>query len=342
VGRTKISPKFDIVLFGEGLSQRQLAHFTYQLATMLDVGLPILRSLETLAQQHRPGPTRQLIESLIDDIGRGLTFAEALARWPESFDGFYVKMIAAGETGGILVEILHRMAAMIEDHIRLRRRLIGIMIYPACVLGMAFLVGLLVSFMRGQSFPLGVLLLPILAAAGIWAFRRLKRTEPFRYKLDKFKLGLPLLGKSYLKIAVARFARTLGMLTQAGVPIIEALEVTRQTTGNEVVGSALAQVQEQVRKGYPLGDQLSRCGLFDAMVVDMVHVGEETGELDRTLFNVAENCEDDVDMHVGVMTSLLKPVLIIIMGIIVGLIVFWFYLTEQGPIRHAVEAFPRD
>jgi len=325
VGRTKISPKFDIILFGGGLSQRQLAHFTYQLATMLDVGLPISRSLETLAQQHRPGPTRQLIETLVDDIGRGLTFAEALARWPESFDGFYVKMIAAGETGGILVEILHRMAAMIEDHIRLRRRLIGIMTYPACVLGTAVLVGLFVSFMRGRPFPFEVLLLPLLAAAGIWAFRRLKRTEPFRYKLDKFKLGLPLLGKSYLKIAVARFARTLGMLTQAGVPIIEALEVTRQATGNEVVGSALAQVQEHVRKGYRLSDQLSRCGLFDPMVVNMVHVGEETGELDRTLFKVAEELEDELVLRTKTMTTVLEVALILIVGLIVASILLSFY-----------------
>lgn len=309
--------------------QKQLAYFTRQLTTLLNAGIPILRSLDMLGSQRRPPFWRDLINDLADQIRAGATLAQAMDRYPGVFDRRYVKLVAAGETGGKLEEMLGRLADTIENIRRVKCRLLVIFLYPASVLLFAVFVAMFVRYVQGRPQPWALLAMPfVLVGVGYWAIKRVKRTEQGRLMLDQFKLKIPLIGRTYRKVALARFARTLGMLTHAGVPIIEALDITRDATGNEVVGLQVAQMRDQVRNGNRLSASLVGSSVIDPVVVDMIEVGEEAGELDRTLIKVADNFDEQVDMLVQVMTSLLKPLLVIILALVVGVIAVGFYSSH--------------
>ncbi len=337
------------------VSSKKLTQFTRQLATLQDAGLPILRSLKILEQQQKPGLLRQVIHEVAEDVEGGSTLSEAMGKHPKAFDRLYVKMVAAGEAGGVLEAILERLAEFMEKSQKLRRKVIGAMIYPVAVI--AFSGGIVLFIMVvvvpkfeqifrdfgttlpaptqilintsawfANGMPPGwaiVLCTPVL----IWAILKLiKQSEVGRYVLDTLKLKIPIFGQIIKKTAVARFTRTLGVLINAGVPILEAINITKDTTGNEVFSKALTGVHDSIREGDSFAEPLRSARVVDALVVNMVDVGEETGELDKMLLKVADNYDEEVETLVASLVSLLEPVLVIFLGLIVGSIVVALFM----------------
>jgi len=337
------------------VSKKQLTAFTRQLATLQDAGLPILRSLRVLQQQQKPGTLRQVLREVADDIEGGSTLSEAMAKHPKAFDRLYVKMVAAGEAGGVLEVILERLAEFMEKAQRLKRKVVGAMIYPVAVITFAggivtFIMTVVVPKFKtifrdfGTTLPkptemliqisewfaggtppgwVIVLLTPL---ALYLAIKLIKQSEVGRYVVDLVKLKIPIMGKILQKTAVARFTRTLGTLINAGVPILEAINITKDTTGNEVFSRALSEVHDSIREGETFAEPLRASRVVDALVVNMVDVGEETGDLDKMLLKVADNYDEEVETLVGSLVSLLEPVLVIVLGLIVGSIVVALFL----------------
>jgi type IV pilus assembly protein PilC len=336
-----------------GVSRKLLTTFTRQLSTLQDAGLPILRSLRILEQQQKPGPMRIAIRLVADDVEGGTTLSEAMARHPKAFDRLYVNMVRAGELGGVLDVILQRLADFMEKAQALRRKVIGAMIYPAAVITFAILIvtmlmifvipqfesifmgmnvqlpgvtKMLLGISRWMSQQFGwavVMGTPIL----IWAIFKLMKTSPGgRYFVDNLKLHVPIFGRIVSKTAVARFSRTLGTLLAAGVPILEALQITRETAGNEVFSRAMNTVHDGIREGESFAQPLRQSRVVEPMVVNMVDVGEETGELDKMLNKVADTYDDEVNTLVASMVSLLEPIMVITLGVIVGFIVLSLFL----------------
>lgn len=337
------------------VSSKKLTEFTRQLATLQDAGLPILRSLHVLEQQQKPGLLRQVVKEVAADVEGGATLSEAMGKHPKAFERLYVKMVAAGEAGGVLETILERLAEFMEKAQRLRRKVIGAMIYPTAVISFAGLILLFIMVFVVPKFeaifadfdtklptptvllintsrwfatgtPPGwviVLFTPLVIVLGL---KLLKQSQTGRYILDLVKLKIPIMGKILHKTAVARFCRTLGTLINAGVPILEAINITKDTTGNEVFGRALGQVHDSIREGETFAEPLRASRVVDSLVVNMVDVGEETGDLDKMLLKIADNYDDEVDTMVGALMSLLEPVLVIFLGITVGFIVVSLFL----------------
>ena len=341
------------------VSVKLLCTFTRQLSTLVDAGLPILRSLRILEQQQKPGMMRVAIRLVAEDVEGGATLSEAMGRHPKAFDRLYVNMVRAGELGGVLDLILQRLADFMEKAQALKRKVIGAMIYPAAVITFAvgIVTGLLVFVVpifrdifsgMGQKLPGATRMLLGLSegiAAGgwiyiiafpfaVWLLFRLLRLSPAgRYGVDKFKLSVPVVGTIISKTSVARFARTLGTLLSAGVPILEALNITRETSGNEVYARALLKVHDGIREGDSFADPLRRAKIVEPMVVNMIDVGEETGELDKMLAKVADTYDDEVETLVAGMTALLEPVMVILLGGIVGFIVVALFMPMVGMIQ---------
>jgi len=324
-----------------------LTQFTRQLSTLQDAGLPILRSLRILEQQQKPGALRLAIRQVADDVESGAALSEAMAKYPKAFDKLYTNMVAAGEAGGVLDVVLRRLADFMEASQRLKRRVVSAMIYPIAVITFATLVvtgimlfivpkfekiyagfnaklpGItkaLISFsnwVRDYGWavilgsPLGVFLL----------FKLLRQSQGGRYFVDALKLKLPLVGGILAKTAVARFSRTLGTLLAAGVPILEAISITRETAGSEVFNRALAKVHDGIREGEDFAEPLRQAKIVEPMVVNMIDVGEETGELDKMLSRVADTYDEEVQSMVAGMVSMLEPVMVVILGVIVGFVV---------------------
>ncbi|MFP4052376.1 MAG: type II secretion system F family protein [Phycisphaerae bacterium] len=334
------------------VSRKLLTQFTRQLSTLINAGLPILRSLRILEQQQKPGMMRVATRLAAEDVEGGSSFTEALARHPKTFDRLYVNMVRAGEVGGVLDVILLRLADFMEASMALKRKVVGAMIYPIAVITFAILivVGLLVfvvpSFQaifkdQGTKLPgitrslldlsdwmqsVGWIYVFIVPAAVFLILKLMKMSEGGRYVVDSIKLHIPILGKIVSKTSVARFARTLGTLLNAGVPILEALNITRETSGNEVFARAMVKVHDGIREGDSFAQPLRQAKIVEPMVVNMIDVGEETGELDQMLEKVADTYEDEVEVLVSSMTSLLEPVLIIVLGVIVGFIVVALFM----------------
>lgn len=338
-----------------GVSTSMLTQFTRQLSTLQDAGLPILRSLNILEDQQKPGKLKNILRSVTDDIEGGATLSEAFAKHPKAFDRLYVNMVAAGETGGVLDVILVRLAEFMEKGQKLKRKIIGAMIYPVAVVSFAIAIvsGIMIFvipkfkvifqdfdtelpeitmvllnfsdwFMLGR--PPGWIVI-IFAPPGIMMLYKLIRSSKSgRYVTDFMMIRIPGLGTLVQKTSIARFTRTLGTLIAAGVPILEAIKITSETSGNEVYTRALLSVHDSIREGESFAAPLRAANVVDNLVVNMIDVGEETGELDKMLLKIADNYEDEVDVAVAGLVSLIEPVMVISLGGIVGFIVLALFM----------------
>jgi type IV pilus assembly protein PilC len=343
-----------------GVPRKQLVGFTRQLSTLQDAGLPILRSLQILEQQQKPGLLKAIIGGVADEVEGGGTLSDAMSKYPKAFDKLYTNMINAGEAGGVLDLILARLADFMEKAAKLKKKVIGAMIYPAVVISIAVgIVSMIMIFVIPkfeEIFKDFKLELPaptkILLAVSRWfavdygwayllaapfvmvgLIKLIKLSEGGRYGVDLVKLKIPILGAILSKTAIARFTRTLGTLISAGVPILDAINITKETSGNEVYARALMKVHDAIREGESMADPLRATKVCDAIVVNMVDVGEETGDLDKMLLKVADNYDSDVDVLVGSLISILEPVMVVILGVIVGFIVIALFMPMISLIQ---------
>jgi len=339
---------------------KAITQFARQLSTLQDAGLPILRSLRILEEQQGSGAFRRIIGYVADDIEGGSTLSEAMSRFPKAFDRLFVSMVAAGETGGVLDLILSRIADFMEKTQKLKARVKSAMVYPVVVLTAAFAILLLLMWKVIPSFsnvlremtdkPLPQLTQTVLGISSWIAYhygwavllgvpfgivlllRFVKKFKTGRYILDIIRLHMPVLGNLSGKIAVTRWTRTLGTLIGAGVPILDAIHTSRETAGNEVYAKMLGNVQNSIRQGESFASPLKQSKTVDLIVSNMVAVGEETGDLDKMLLKVADNYDEQVDVLVAGLMSLLEPVMIIMLGLIVMLIVLSIFLPIIGVI----------
>jgi len=347
-----------VVLF-DRVKQTQIVTFTSQLSTLQDAGLPIVRSVKILETQQRPGKFKDQLASISEEVEGGSTFSEALSKYPKSFDKLYVSMVKAGEAGGVLDVILNRLAGFMEKSQKLRKKVKGAMIYPVAVLSVAGLILFFImiyvvpSFEQmfkdlGQKLPAPTQLLltlsqtlqrfwyliPGIPFVFIMILKAIGRSEKGRLALDRFKLTLPVFGLIIKKSSISRFCRTLGTLISSGVPILEALRIVKDAIGNVVISNAIEEVHGSIREGDTIAGPLRQSGIFDELLVNMIDVGEETGELDKMLIKIADNYETDVDVAVEGMSSLLEPLLIVGMGGIVGFIVIALFLPLIDIIKN--------
>ena len=328
-----------------------LAVFTRQFSVMIDAGLPLVQCLEILALQQEHKNFQKILLQVRQDVEAGSTLADAMRRHPKAFDNLYVNMIAAGEAGGILDTILQRLSVYIEKAVRLRSQVRSAMIYPVAVIVIAAIVvavillkviptfaALFTSLGAELPFPTRVVIAAsnILAryfifflaalAAAAYGVRRYYRTYRGRRVIDGLLLKAPILGMILRKIAVARFCRTLATLTSSGVPILESLEITARTAGNAIVEDAILETRKSVEGGKTIVEPLKESNVFPNMVVQMIGVGEQTGALDAMLNKIADFYEDEVDVAVQGLVKLMEPVMIFILGVIIGGIVIAMYL----------------
>src|SRR5262245_29310100 len=343
-----------------GVPRKQLVTFTRQLSTLQDAGLPILRSLQILEQQQKPGLLKAIIGGVADEVEGGGTLSDAMAQYPKAFDKLYVNMINAGEAGGVLDIILSRLADFMEKAAKLKKKVIGAMIYPAVVISIAVgIVSMIMIFVIPkfeQIFRDFKTDLPGITKILLWVSRwfaneygwayvlfapigmillvkLIRISEGGKYAVDLIKLKIPILGGILAKTAVARFTRTLGTLISAGVPILDALNITKETCGNEVYSKALIKVHDAIREGESMADPLRATKIVDALVVNMVDVGEETGDLDKMLIKIADNYDNDVDVLVGSLISILEPVMVVVLGLMVGFIVIALFAPMVALIQ---------
>jgi len=336
-----------------GVPRKQLVAFTRQLSTLQDAGLPILRSLQILEQQQKPGLLKAIIGGVGDEVEGGGTLSDAMSKYPRAFDKLYVNMINAGEAGGVLDLILARLADFMEKAQKLKKKVVGAMIYPIVVITIAVgIVSMIMIFVIpkfkdifkdfGAKLPaVTQLLLDIsdwFARDYGWAYliafpfvvmgllKLARLSEGGKYAIDAIKLKVPILGGILGKTAIARFTRTLGTLISAGVPILDAINITKETCGNEVYSRALGKVHDAIREGESMADPLRATKVCDAIVVNMVDVGEETGDLDKMLIKIADNYDSDVDVMVSSLISILEPVMVVVLGVIVGFIVIALFM----------------
>jgi type IV pilus assembly protein PilC len=338
-----------------------LTAFTRQLATLIDAGLPLLRGLDVLRKGEKNPTLKRTLQQLAESVEGGSTFSEALAQHPKVFNKLYVNMVRAGEAGGVLDVTLSRLADFQEKAQRIKNKVISAMVYPAVVIMVAlgivtFLMIVVIpkfqeiftDLLEGKPLPTLTLFVlgcsnlvknrfPLVAGcvAAVWiAIKMIGKTVKGRYYLDKFKLNAPIFGQLIRKVGIARFTRTLGTLIASGVPILQALNIVRETSGNAVIAKAVSQIHDSVKEGERIVQPLEASGVFPAMVVSMVDVGEETGALPDMLMKVADVYDDEVDNAVGAITSLLEPVMIVILAVIVGAIVVAMFLPLIDVIQN--------
>jgi type IV pilus assembly protein PilC len=336
-----------------GVKPKTLTVFTRQLATLVEAGLPLLRGLRVLEKQERTATLKSIVGQLALAIEGGSTFSEGLAQHPKVFNRLYVNMVKAGEMGGVLEVVLKRLAEFMEKAQKIKGKVIAAMFYPVAVLAVAVIImGILMVFvvpkfkaifegmLEGASLPAFTQIVLnisemvknhfIMTFIGVVAFfialKLLVRTKPGRFLFDKFKLKMPVLGPVISKVAIARFTRTLGTLVSSGVPILQALTIVKETSGNVVVGEAVTAIHESVKEGETITAPLEASGVFPPMVISMVDVGEQTGALPEMLMKIADNYEEEVDNAVAAMTSLLEPIMIVFLAVIVGSIVIALFL----------------
>jgi type IV pilus assembly protein PilC len=346
---------------------KRVTQFARQLSTLQDAGLAILRSLRILERQQKKGTFKRVIGCVADDIESGTTFSEAIGKYPNSFNRLFVNMVAAGEFGGVLDDILNRVAEFMEKSQRLRSRIKGALIYPVVVLIAAFLIvmGLMTfvipvfaevlvdigdgqfqmpkltqalmdasTWLKGRS-GLNAAMVVLIPFGAIAAVRLIRQFRRGRYAMDWLKLHIPLVRALVYKTTVARWARTLSTLINAGVPILDSLKITRQTAENEVHASMLNQVQRRIRQGDTFANPLARSNTVDELVVNMIEVGEETGDLDKMLMKIANNFDEETDVLIGSLMSVLEPVMIILLGGVIGTIVLAIFLPIIAMITGA-------
>jgi len=348
-GVTKPRAKKGIVLFQRRkVKPKILMIFTRQLATLIDSGLPLLRSLNVLAKQERDKVLKNTINKLSDAVQSGSTFSDALALHPRIFNDLFVNMVKAGEVGGVLELVLTRLSEFQEKAAKIKNKIIAAMVYPLIVMTMAvgilcfLLVFIVPKFETIFHEMLGDKPLPpvtqfVILASGavknhglvllgavvviVAMYKFIGRTRRGRLVIDSFKLRMPLFGNLNRKTAISRFARTLGTLVTSGVPILQALNITRETAGNAAIARAISQVHDSVKEGESIVQPLEASRAFPPMVVSMIDVGEETGKLPEMLLKIADVYDDEVDNAVAALTSMLEPIMIVFLALIVGTIV---------------------
>jgi type IV pilus assembly protein PilC len=333
------------------ITSRSLAIFTRQFSVMIDAGLPLVQCLELLAKEEPDKNLSKAIDSVKSDVEAGASLADAMQKRPYAFDALYTNMVAAGEAGGILDTILKRLAVFIEKQAKLISQLRSAMIYPIAVLSIAVIVVMVIlwkvvptftALFEGlnASLPLAtrvviwlsqqlIFAMPFLIAGSFltaYLVRRYYLTPSGRMRIDNMMLHMPLIGKIVRKVAVARFCRTLATLLSSGVPILDGLDITAKTSGNAVIEAAIKQVRSKIERGETIAQPLRATGVFPAMVAQMIGAGESTGALDTMLAKIADFYEDDVDVAVAGLLTILEPALICVLGVIVGGIVISMYL----------------
>ena len=350
-GKKKTSGKRKKTFTIGGVRPKQLTTFTRQLSTLQDAGLPILRSLRILEGQTKPGPLKNSLGDVIEDIESGSTLSEAMAKQPKAFDNLYVNMVKAGEAGGALEVILQRLADFKEKSMSLKRKVKGAMIYPCAVISVAVVI---VTFIMVYIIPkfkkifedfetdLPQITKTLIAmsdwVAAYWylipAFpvalwlliKIIKKNKTGAYIVDRISLKIPLLGKIIEKSTVARVCRTLGTLIASGVPILEGIIIARDTSGNHVFMRAFDNIYTAIREGETIAVPLKEARIVDDLVVNMVDVGEETGALDSMLYKVADVYDEEVEVLVEGLISLLEPIMVVVLGLVVGFIVIALFM----------------
>ena len=334
-----------------GVRSKHLCAFTRQLSTLQDAGLPILRSLRILEGQSKPGPLKNALMNVIEDIEGGSTLSEAMSKQPKAFDNLYVNMVKAGEAGGALEVILQRLADFKERAQSLKRKVLGAMIYPAAVItvagGIVFFImyyiipkfkkifedfdtelpGMTVTLIAISDWIVEYFyLIPAIPIAIFVLVKVVKKNKTGAFICDWIALRIPLLGKIIEKSIVARVCRTLGTLIASGVPILEALIIARDTAGNAVFRNAFDKIYVAIREGESMAVPLKETRIVDDIVVNMVDVGEETGALDTMLYKVADVYEEEVEVLVEGLINLLEPLMVVVLGLIVGFIVIALFM----------------
>jgi type IV pilus assembly protein PilC len=336
---------------GKKIDEKEVVIFIRQFATMIDAGLPLVQCLDILSAQGENPRFNTILKEVKNQVEQGSTFSDALAKHPKVFDDLFCSLINAGEMGGILDTILNRLAIYIEKRVKLKRQVKGALTYPLSTMGIAFTVtGVLLGYVVptfeqmfkdfGGELPAMtafvikisnnfVKALPYIAVFGflfIWLCKYTyahPKTKPYWHKM---MLSIPILGPVMRKIAVARFTRTLGTLLSSGVPILDALEVVARASGNVIVERGIRYSADKIREGRTMAEPLSETGVFPPMVVQMIGVGEQTGALDQMLNKIADFYEEEVDVAVAAMTSLLEPLMMVLIGGIVGFLLIAMYM----------------
>ena len=343
--------KLPIPGFGGKVTDKDIVVFTRQFATMIDAGLPLVQCLEILSTQTENKILAKSVADLRMDVEAGSTYADALKKHPKVFDDLYVKMVAAGEAGGILDTILSRLSKHIEKAMKLKKQIKAAMVYPITIMGVAVLV---IAVLMIWVIPIfakmftdfgGTLPMPtqfVIDASGFmksyaifmvigfgaitFAFKRFYKTENGRRIVDRFLLRLPVFGDLIRKAGVAKFTRTLGTLISSGIPILEGMAIVAGTSGNKIIEEALLTARQFISEGKTVADPLAKAKVFPPMVVQMIAIGEATGALDTMLGKIADFYDDEVDAAVTALTAMLEPLLMIFLGVIIGFIVIAMYL----------------
>lgn len=366
-GAKKVKKKKEVAISIGKVSPKQLTMFTRQLSTLQDAGLPLLRSLNILEGQLKPGKLKSVLQDVSEDVEGGTALSEAMAKHPRAFDRLYTKMIAAGEVGGVLDVILQRLAEFMEKAQSLKRKIKAAMIYPVAVVIIATLI---VTFIMaviipkfeeifrdfgvalpaltrwlisisnwiagknpGQFMMQGALIILLTPIVLFIMFKLIRKSPPGRAATDTLVFWMPIMGGLVKKSVTARFTRTLGTLISAGVPILEAILITRDTSGNYVFEKALSGVHDSIREGESFAGPLREAKVCDAIVVNMIDVGEETGDMDVMLMKIADNYDEEVDVAVSGLIKLIEPLLIVFLGGAVGTIVVAMFLPMIAMIE---------
>ena len=338
---------------GSKVKSKVMTAFTRQLATLIDAGLPLLRGLEVLRKGEKNPGLKKAIVAIAESVEAGSTFSEALAQHPKIFNRLYVNMVRAGEAGGVLDVTLSRLADFQEKAQKIKNKVVSAMVYPSVVIFVAvsiltFLMIVIVpkfqeifrDLLQGKELPpltqfvidvsnliqhQAVLVVGLIVGAVV-GVKMFGKTKKGRYVLDKIKLHIPVFGSLLQKVGIARFTRTLGTLIASGVPILQALNIVRETSGNAVIADAVARVHDGVKEGERIVQPLQASAVFPPMVVSMVEVGEETGALPDMLMKIADVYDDEVDNAVAALTSMLEPIMIVFLAVIVGTIVIAMFM----------------
>jgi len=339
--------------FGTGVSPKELVIFVRQFATMIDAGLPLVQCLDILSSRGENKALNAILKDVKDYVEQGGTFSDGLARHPKLFDELFVNLVRAGEMGGILDTILNRLAGYIEKRVKLARQVRGAMVYPVAIFCVAIIVvvvmlawvipsfkGMFAEFGGEDSLP-ALTQIVIASSEGflnnihwiilgvgalVFSVTYVYRQPAGKHFFHRTLLVLPILGPVMRKISVARFTRTLGTLLSAGVPILDSLDVVKKSAGNVVVENAIQETSDKIREGRTMAEPLMETNVFPPMVVQMIGVGEQTGALDTMLNKIADFYEDEVDVAVAALTSLLEPLMMVFIGGIVGVILISMYL----------------
>ncbi len=344
---------FDFAAFTmKKVTVKDLALFSRQLATLVNAGVSMVRGLGVMCDQCANPRLKIALTEVLDDVQQGTNFSDALRKHPKVFDKLYCAMVQAGETGGVLDDVLARLATLLEDSARLTNQIKSAMTYPIVVSSIAVIIFLamcifIIPVFDGVFKSLGgelpaftqilvnisnflksekIFIIPAVAFAIVFVYKRVYATPAGQLYLDGVFLKLPLFGDLVVKTAVARFARTFGSLSRAGVPILASLEITAETAGNLVISNAIDSARNAVREGGQIAPAMEKTEVFPVMALQMVSIGEETGEIDKMLMKVADFYENEVEEAVKALTSLMEPLMIVVLGGMVGSIIVGMYL----------------